>query len=204
MELKNNKIYNHFTSPIYSSNLKEINNEKIKEFAYFKKNNNQQEIVQKSNFGGWQSKNLNKGEEKEIDKLVEIILKESLEFIKIYSLHEKYNLYFDNIWININKKGDCNVPHIHANSFISGVYYVDSNIDSGNIVFENPCQSFDYFINNIELKKGNGYNLKGVFYHPENNKLILFPSYLIHYVQPNKSLNDRISLSFNLNIKNDI
>lgn len=196
-----NKIFNWFTSPIYSLILKEINNEKIKNFAYYKKNDPKSNIVQKSNFGGWQSENLNFKEEKEIDNLVNIIFEESLKFIKIYLLNKNYSLYFDNIWININKKSDFNVPHIHPNSFISGVYYVDCNIDSGKIVFENPCQTFNYFINNIEIESYNNYNLQKVFYTPQKNKLILFPSYLVHYVEPNKSSTDRISLAFNLNLK---
>ena len=36
----------------------------------------------------------------------------------------------------------------------------------------------------------------------EENVLLLFPSWLKHYVNPNLSNEDRISLSFNTNFKN--
>ena len=40
---------------------------------------------------------------------------------------------------------------------------------------------------------------------PEDNLLVLFPSNLYHHVEPNQSNEDRISLSFNVKVreKND-
>jgi uncharacterized protein (TIGR02466 family) len=37
-------------------------------------------------------------------------------------------------------------------------------------------------------------------FNPSAGKMIIFPSHLYHYVESNKSDEDRISIAFNLNI----
>jgi uncharacterized protein (TIGR02466 family) len=192
-------ISNWFTTPVSYKFLTEIDNNKIKEYSYTLKEYCDGNKI--SNHGGWQSKNLNINENEEIKKLTIEITKESFNFLKIFSMKKEYNLYFENIWININKKGDFNTPHIHPNSFISGVYYVNCNEQSGRIIFENPCQPFDCFMNSEQIETINSYNAGKAFHIPQKNKLVLFPSYLNHYVEPNRNTEDRISLSFNLSLK---
>ena len=38
-----------------------------------------------------------------------------------------------NMWANINPPGGYNAPHIHPNSLFSGVYYIKSSNNSGNL-----------------------------------------------------------------------
>jgi hypothetical protein len=38
------------------------------------------------------------------------------------------------------------------------------------------------------------------FQRPEESKIIIFPSWMSHYVEPNENLEDRISISFNTSI----
>ncbi len=37
-------------------------------------------------------------------------------------------------------------------------------------------------------------------YYPEDGDLMLFPSYLAHYVEPNPSFRQRINMAFNIEI----
>ena len=43
-------------------------------------------------------------------------------------------------WLNINGKGSYNAPHIHGNSFFSGVYYVRTPPGCGLIEFREPSR----------------------------------------------------------------
>lgn len=190
---------NWFLIPISYDFLFNIDNKKLKEYAYLLKNISEGNKL--SNKGGWQSKNLNFNENLEINKLITEIENRSLEILKKYDLNKNYKIFVQNIWININKKGDFNIPHLHPGSFFSGVFYVNCNENSGNIVFENPALTFEYFISNKEIEKNNNYNSGRMFHTPQNNKLVIFPGYLNHYVEPNQNDEERISISFNLGVK---
>ena len=79
-------------------------------------------------------------------------------------------------------------------SIVSGVYYVSIPKNSGSIVFLNKNLDV-YYRHNV--KNYNKYNSSTWKINPEENKCILFPSYLQHYVEPNFNKKERISISFN-------
>ena len=103
-----------------------------------------------------------------------------------------------NFWININEYKDYNITHKHPGALISGVYYVKTPKDCGNIIFEHPSESFQSEWR-MTPSDYNNYN-SGTWWLPsEENNLYLFPSWLKHRVEPNLNKNEnRISISFNL------
>jgi uncharacterized protein (TIGR02466 family) len=116
-----------------------------------------------------------------------------------YDLSE-LNLKFLNMWININYKNSSNRVHIHHNSILSGVYYLKCPENCGDLVFpRNYSESF--IIDSIgSIKEDNTFNHRSISYRPEENKLLLFPSWVPHEVTNNNSEEERISISFNLGI----
>ena len=94
---------------------------------------------------------------------------------------------------NVNSLGSFNKPHDHYGDVISGVYYISIPENSGSIVFIN--KDLNNFYTSID--KYNEYNSSNWTIAPEENKCILFPSYLKHYVEPNLNKKERISISFN-------
>jgi len=121
---------------------------------------------------------------------------------KILKVKEKYNFEISRLWVNINGFKDYNIPHIHSNSFISGVYYVKSNSEkSGKINFYHPAQFLmsclweeKYFETFDET------NSVVWSYNPLQSYIYLFPSFLAHSVQPNLDTEDRISIAFNIGL----
>ena len=102
------------------------------------------------------------------------------------------NLHQANItemWGNVNYKHNSNGAHTHGGD-LSGVFYLQVPEDSGKLVFCNPSVRSD------------GKALRKINYPivPRNLACIIFPSWLEHYVEPNKSDDKRISISFNINI----
>lgn len=96
-------------------------------------------------------------------------------------------------WLNVNRPGERHHRHHHPNSFISGVYYLDSSPDAGGIVFHRPGL--------LELEpaklRGTPFTFDIWKEPPETGRLLLFPSRLEHSVEPNQSGRDRLSISFN-------
>ena len=103
-------------------------------------------------------------------------------------------------WMNANPTGGFNAPHTHPGAHWSGVYYVAqpdvSDGTSGMIEFLDPRSDLP----NWRLLKAPAFRLKKQL-RPEPGEMILFPSYLVHWVYPNESDEERVSIAFNATFK---
>lgn len=105
-------------------------------------------------------------------------------------------------WINYNESREAiNIQHSHDGVF-SGVFYLKTPTGSGNLTLVNP------HINS--LWKGcvisnpkNGFTSEHVSIQPKEGQLIIWPSYLEHFVEPNTCDDSRISISFNIQLLED-
>jgi len=90
----------------------------------------------------------------------------------------KWDGHFDgyDIWANFAYKGDQNPTHNHA-GIISGVIYHKNH--------NHPTIFPEY----------------STMYPGKNGTMILFPSNVLHYVEPQKSWRERITFAFNINLK---
>jgi len=103
----------------------------------------------------------------------------------------------DNMWININPPGGMSKLHKHVDNILSGTFYVKCPKDCGQLVFPNPIANAQYHFHHKHLKNYNENNSTFYYQTPQPGKMIVFPSYAEHYVEPNLSNEDRISISFN-------
>ena len=105
-------------------------------------------------------------------------------------------------WININKPGDYNTKHVHPNCNLSGVFWIKTPENCGNIEFDNPTYFQDYELINVCTDEfRDSCNRHHSFcYKPIEGRILIFPSHLQHHVNKNKSNEDRISFSFNIKL----
>jgi uncharacterized protein (TIGR02466 family) len=101
------------------------------------------------------------------------------------------------MWININPPGGMSRLHKHVDNILSGVFYIQCPKDCGDIVFPNPVSNASYHFHHKNLKEYNQNNSSFCNQVPQPGKMITFPSYAEHYVEPNLSNKDRVSISFN-------
>lgn len=134
----------------------------------------------------------------EIKSSVPILENKNLEVVSD-NTPENPNTIFPSFWVNINGPGAYNVMHNHApyhGVFLSGVFYVKTPDNCGNIQLIDPrlsiCNSRDMTYYN----DGNTHH----YYTAKENLLLIFPPWLYHTVDPNKSDENRISISFNLSV----
>ena len=189
-------VINRFFSVPCSETKLNLNLKKIKKYCYGVKKTDPGRNI--SNRDGWQSTQL--FFPNPLTELSEEICKVGSKIFYALNGSEKYTINLKNMWININPKGGYNVVHVHPNSFFSGVFYVQTPKDCGNIILRHPCSHTendwkDEFWNKLSFETStlNYLNAK-------ENMLYIFPSWLEHYVQVNKSKKDRISISFNLGV----
>lgn len=99
-------------------------------------------------------------------------------------------------WMNANPKGAYNAPHTHPGAHWSGVYYLaQPEVDegtSGMIEFIDPRSDLP----NWRLLKAPAFRMKKKL-RPLPGEMILFPSYLVHWVHPNLTEEERWTIAFN-------
>jgi uncharacterized protein (TIGR02466 family) len=103
-------------------------------------------------------------------------------------------------WMNANLPGGYNAPHTHPGAHWSGVYYVaQPDVEtgsSGKIEFLDPRTDLP----NWHLLEASAFNAKKSI-QPMPGELILFPSYLLHWVYPNETSQDRVTIASNATFK---
>ena len=188
-----------FSTPIWVSlvpNYEEINE---KMFSYIKSLQSSDTAgITKSNSNGWHSENfdLDKQEPRFFTNAISTLLNESLNDMG-WDL-EKNKTKITAMWSIINSKNASNMRHIHPNNFISAAYYVKAPEKSGDIVFYDPRSANT--IRSPIVSKTNKLNSNIFSVQPREGLLVLFPSYIHHSVNRNSSEEERIVLSFNINL----
>jgi len=101
-------------------------------------------------------------------------------------------------WANVSRNGDYHRAHMHPGNDWSGIYYVDPGEhpgeypDSGIIEFQDPRCA-------VGILETPGRPFWGtVHFRPEAGMLLLFPSWLVHTVNPYRGERERISIAFNV------
>ncbi len=110
----------------------------------------------------------------------------------------------DNMWANVSPRHAFNRTHIHPGVIWSGVYYIQAPENSGRIYFTDPRVQAQMLRPRIHAEgRLQAHNWTEVYFEPVEGRLILFPAWLSHEVEPNLSESEgdagvRISISFNL------
>jgi len=183
----------YFPTPIYIADIKHptLNQELERDILAW---SNRDKGMIRTNIKGWHS-DTNMNELPEYAKLVDMLYSAQRT---IYD-QEYYESepFLGNMWANINPPGGSNRAHIHPNSLWSGVYYVKAPQNSGQLKIEDPRSvALMSRPRQKDVPKPDRL-LREHHYEPKTGRLIMFPSWLNHCVDPNNSNDIRISVSFN-------
>ena len=150
--------------------------------------------IKKTNVNGWHSET-NMNQKPEYKLLVDELFKMAHQVFNEEFLDEGPAL--GNMCANINYNGGYNKPHVHPNALFSGVYYVKTPPNSGQLVCTDPRPGIQTCMPTrkpVEIPK---HLWREVHLQPVEGRIIIFPAWLWHCVEPNKSNDMRISVSFN-------
>ena len=95
-------------------------------------------------------------------------------------------------WITVMPPGECYMMHTHPNAILTGTYYLSTPENSGDLAFIDTQE--------IAIDPVNG-KAKIINVPPKEGNLVFFPAYLMHEVQKNNSNQVRISMTFDLKMK---
>jgi uncharacterized protein (TIGR02466 family) len=161
--------------------------------------------VSKSNVGGWHSANdFLRWEGPEPGQLFQRIAGAVKDFAAVERKVDAATLELSvtaEAWANVSRAGNYAKPHVHPNSNLSGVYYVDAgdvaaeDAHGGVIEFLDPRNRPSMFQTEGTLAF-DGYRVR-----PESGMLLMFPAWLYHYVHPYTGTRPRICVAFNVTLQ---
>ena len=188
-----------FSTPVWTIQLDNYKNINEDMYKYIKFLNEKDNIgISKSNIKGWHSKDFDLND-KDPQNFIKFILPAIEQVMDDMSWEkQKQTAKINNMWAIINTGGSANLRHQHGNSTISGAYYVRAPENSGDIVFYDPRPAPVYSHPNISGPNFLNAQVNGIT--PKEGALVLFPSFLDHSVNENKSNDERIVISFNIRI----
>lgn len=105
-------------------------------------------------------------------------------------------------WFHVTRKGGWFGHHNHPMASWSGVYCVDSGgdapaLDSGLLTFPNPLPASNVFLDAGNASMRFPYATSNYAQTLKPGQLVLFPSWLGHFVSPYQGEGERITVAFN-------
>ena len=152
----------------------------------------------------WQSGDI-LNELPQFEEICKIFIQELKDVFKELSIIYD-DVYINNMWGNIASSDNKHDAHTHPNSYYSGIFYIKTPKNCAKTFFHSPIEGSKVIC--PDVSEFNDLNIGKYHITPEEGKLIIFPSWLLHSVDnlgeyPDPS-EDRITLAFTVMIKADI
>ena len=184
-----------FPNPVYFSKLERaLTKEELKTINEYKKKTYK-------NVGNTNSSDTYVLENKTLKNLKKDLNKMVIDYFnKIVCTDNSIVPYITQSWLNYTKNKQFHHTHSHANSYVSGVFYINADKKVDKIKFYKDNNS----LFKLKTTKFNIFNSDSWWYSIKTGDVILFPSSLRHGVNKKEGKNIRISLSFNVFLKGTI
>jgi uncharacterized protein (TIGR02466 family) len=115
-----------------------------------------------------------------------------------YKPKNNLEIYITESWLNVTQEKEQHHNHKHVNSFLSGVFYLKTNLNDS-ITFFNKYENFE-----IETVEYNDFTAAKSDINVKDNQLILFPSSIEHSVKVNNCKDPRVSIAFNTFLRGNV
>ena len=148
----------------------------------------------------WQTKSANLHKQKEFKFFADLIILTSKRIIEQLD-YKVEDITITDMWANVLKDTEHHPMHTHSNNFLSGTYYLQSD-QKASIVFHDPRPAADVLVPRKKQTTLNNSSL--LSYASKQNRAVIFPSWLPHWVQQNKSKSKRISIAWNIQVKGQV
>jgi uncharacterized protein (TIGR02466 family) len=156
--------------------------------------------VEKTNFGGWQSDD-DLYKHGEFGWLIGRLMALANGIAPAFSPTRRFDDGL--LWANVNRRGDFNAVHTHPDAVLSGVVYLRyARPEQGVIQFfdareGSPTSHWRCY---MRLPEMTPLTREVHTVVPREGNVLFFPGWLRHWVTPNQTDEERVSVSFNLRL----
>lgn len=133
-----------------------------------------------------------------LDELETLVLSTAKAYLERTLSLPPRRLEIEQAWINVFQPGAQEGQHAHHGSLLSCSYYVDAPEDCGCIVFPDPIEARQCYREFTGTVGPQLLTRREIAVEPRPGRLVMFESWMPHYVQCNKSDKVRISIAINL------
>ena len=148
----------------------------------------------------WQTKSADLHKQKEFKEFAELVISTSKDILNELK-YDVEDIVISDMWATVLKSAEHHPAHTHSNNFLSGAYYLHSD-QGASIMFHDPRPAADVIV--PRKKETTVANASLLSYASKQNRAMIFPSWLPHWVQQNKSKNKRISIAWNIQLKGQL
>jgi uncharacterized protein (TIGR02466 family) len=148
----------------------------------------------------WQTRSANLHKQKEFKEFAELVISTSKDILNELK-YDVEDVVITDMWATVLKTEEHHPAHTHSNNFLSGTYYLHSD-QGASIMFQDPRPAAGVILPRI--KESTIATASLLTYDSKQNRAIIFPSWLPHYVKPNKSTANRISIAWNIQLKGQV
>lgn len=182
-----------FSIPLFSTELKDITQEELD----FIKNTEYKRFPVDNGYGSVNKYLLNEKPIQSLRQKIDSVVKTYLH--DILHINKVHTFEMTESWSVKHLKGDESGSHRHANSMLSGVLYLETDENSGDIWFHKDPNTTTLFTPTVDVtfNQNNIFNSQIWAVKPKKNTLILFPSTVFHSVMPSESDIERYVVAFN-------
>lgn len=131
-------------------------------------------------------------ERTEFSTLRLVLADEIVRYLEILETRPGLQCVITDSWVSISSPGNYERMHTHDGAYISGVYYLQTSPDCGNLYFEELSDNLWASL------RSRPENFNSVSYTPKETRGIFFNSRVPYHVGQNASTQERIALSFNV------
>jgi uncharacterized protein (TIGR02466 family) len=196
-----------FATPIVLARIPDADALNAALLAHFLPLAREQEGRKHTNIGGWQSKD----DFQTLDlPAAQTLLREVIAVVNTATAVSTPNGLIEaafewrvNAWVNVNPPGASNALHGHPGAYWSAVYYVDDGGagegDGGELFFHDPRGVLPAMHDPLLRFRVEGCLSAGYTesIRPEPGLVVIFPSWLLHAVDPFRGNRPRVSIAFN-------
>jgi len=189
------EILTLFPEVVYTKILTSVSDEELKELLDITRN---LQYVKSGHFNKEKnssaSKDLYLFDREEYKNISLKIMDEFNEFKDDVLNYHSNKFIYTTSWATKTEPWETSEWHNHHNCLYSGVFYLLTGKDTGNLMF----QDFNKKNLSINPSSYNEYNSVSWQIEPKDKMLVLFPSHLYHKIDTNRNIDKgRVSLAFN-------
>jgi len=143
-----------------------------------------------------------------VQEFKEVIYSHLAGFVKSTNQLDEKDLsalkFNSHCWFHVTRKGGYFQPHNHPNASWSLVYFVNRGDEdvvdekaAGHIAFDDPRPQASSYMDISNDNMSRQMTFDSVRIRPKNGEMIIFPSYLVHWVEPYMGDTPRITIAAN-------
>ena len=173
------RISSCFKTPIFYDIYAGVSNKiNIKETKYYKSKKPQIIGLQK---------------EKIFKPLINKIKESTLDISKnVFKITRPYTVDVVSLWLNIKAPNADHTAHTHQNTFLSGVFFLEDTQLPLCFLRPQPLPVLPI------VDEYNEFNSNKLRHHGFKDSIVLFPSYLYHFISVNEDKKSRLTLAFDI------